>query len=234
MAEYLTASESETETERAPSAWARKLEEFLSDDRLNYDLRGGVIHSPMSLRLGMVNTDLLSGIIAALKDETGPAWYGVLKKSGEVWGELIFKRLESEYQKTAGIPLSKVAPAEFISLLMRYFAFYGWGMLSLDLGKLQTNGVIYGELRDSIFLEVMDQAEPNRRIDGMISGALGRIFSLLSQTELDCEELVHPGSNGASRKASRFILTARRRLAPLADEIAGGMNLETLQERLGI
>lgn len=203
------------------------LDRLLEDDSFSYNPRQGVLFNPAQTRYCVLSADLLGGVHQALADEAGEAWTIILKSCGTTWGSRLARRLDRELKALGGIPLGEVPIGEFSQTLQRYFAFHGWGDLSLDLSLAQDRGIVIAELRDSIFAEVIKDSE--EMVDWLMSGILASLFSYLSEQELDCVQ-VSCSSKGAP--ASRFLISSVERISKASELLKNGSDSTQLAEAI--
>lgn len=198
-------------------------ERLFDDNAMHFDLRGGVIINPAKSRVCLLTTDLLTGVYRGLKDEAGGAWKSILKKCGELWGQRVAHRLDRECQLVFEQSAADLPVERYLTFITEYFAFHGWGRMTLDFSQAQARGIVQGTLEDSAFATAIDDQE--EMVDSMIAGMLGSMLSYLSQNDLDS---VQTACSTKGAPHSRFILTSRRRLEKTEQMVKLGHTHEEL------
>jgi len=209
-------------TENALLSMLRE-DDVFTEKSLTYDLREGVIWNPAKTRLILLSTDLLSGVYKALYFETGPGWKLILQRCGEVWGGRLAKRLDQECSMLLGTRLGDLPLENFLRFIRDYFRFHGWGLLTIQVEQARESGIIEAELVDSIFTDIVDDAES--MADPMLAGLLSSLIGYLSGQEIGCVQTECPTKGAAS---SKFILTSPTRLKYAEAEVKAGKKHQEL------
>lgn len=204
-----------------------QLDRLLDDDGFQFDLRQGVFYNPAGTRCCLLSTDLLRGVYLALVEEAGEAWSVILKNCGRIWGERLARRLDKELRGLFQTELGDLSVTRFVEVMREYFAFHGWGDLTIDTEHTVQRGVVEASLRDSIFLEVVDPGEA--MVDPLMCGILASLFSYLSQQKLDALQTACP-SQGAS--LSRFLISAPQRIEMALDRLSQGASHSQILEAI--
>jgi predicted hydrocarbon binding protein len=202
---------------------AFQLDRLLDDDGFQFDLRQGVFYNPAGTRCCLLSTDLLRGVYLALVEEAGEAWTVILKNCGRIWGERLAKRLDGELRKLFQTELGDLPVGRFVECLREYFAFHGWGELLIETEHTAERGCVEASLRDSIFLEVVDDSQA--MVDWLMCGILASIFSYLSGQSLDALQTACP-SQGAP--TSQFLISAPERIEVAIERLAQGARHQEL------
>jgi uncharacterized protein len=216
-----------SQTMLAAKASTERFAAMLSIDNLNFDLYEGTVVDTSDTRNIFLGSDILRGIHAALSYEAGDAWKIVMYRCGFLWGQKTLRYFVRQSQGAFGAKFEQISVDAFLSNLVTFMNFNGWGLLSFDLTRATTHGVIRLELRKSIFSEALDHLR--ERVDFMVAGMLAGIFSDLSQAELACIE-VCSALTGAP--TSVFLLSARERIEALREPLNGGADEQELLEQL--
>lgn len=164
-----------------------KLENVFRDENLRHDLVEGTVLNPTETRQIYLSTDLIRGIYLALKEEAGPAWSGILKNCGRLWGARVVKNLEKEFQLIQQMNPGELPINAFTGLMERYFSAHGWGVATIDMTDAASCGIISMRLKNSLLASVLE--EEDEPTDSLIAGILQGIFSHYSGAALDCVEL---------------------------------------------
>mgnify|MGYP000036763345 CR=1 FL=1 len=200
---------------------------MLSIDLLSFDLYEGTIIDPADTRIIFLATDILRGIHAALAYEAGDAWRIVLYRCGFLWGQKTLQQFVRQSQGAFGTKFEFISADAFLSNFVAAIAANGWGVLSFDLSKLVSNGVLRFELRKSLFSEALEHLRD--RVDYLVAGMLAGIFSDLSRQDLSCVEITSE-LTGAS--ASVFLVSARARIESIQASVESGATERELLEVL--
>lgn len=202
-------------------------EELFTDASLTFDLREGVIWNPAKTRLCVLSTDLLGGIYRGLVEEAGPGWRFIFRRCGSIWGARLAKRLDQECSSLLGRRIGDISLEDFLRFIRDYFVFHGWGVLTMNVDHARESGIIEATLVDSIFAEIVDDAE--EMADPMIAGILASLVGYLAGRELDCVQ-TECSTRGAV--ASRFIISAPERLRDAEAAVKSGRKHEELIQTL--
>lgn len=200
-----------------------QLDRLLDDQGFQYDLRQGVFYNPASTRCCLLSTDLLRGIYVALNEEAGEAWTVILKNCGSIWGERLARRLDRELRAMFEIELGQISVPRFLECMHDYFAFHGWGDLQIQIEHTVSRGIVEATLRDSIFLDVVDDRE--FMVDWLMAGILGSLFSYLSQQKLDAVQTAC-ASQGAP--FSQFLISSQERIEAATQRLNAGATHQEL------
>ncbi len=200
-----------------------QLDRLLDDDGFQFDLRQGVFYNPAGTRCCLLSTDLLRGVYLALVEEAGEAWTVILKNCGRIWGERLARRLDSELRSLFQTELGDLPVDRFTECMREYFAFHGWGELLIQTERTVERGYVEASLRDSIFLEVVDDSQA--MVDWLMSGILASLFSYLSGQPLDALQTACP-SQGAP--VSLFLISAPERIEAALEKLGQGANHQEL------
>ena len=206
---------------------AERFASMLSIDSLNFDLYEGTVVDTSDTRNIFLGSDILRGIHAALSYEAGAAWKIVLYRCGFLWGQKTLRYFVRQSQGAFGAKFEQISVDAFLSNLVTFMNFNGWGVLSFDLQHATTHGVLRFELRKSIFSDALEHLR--ERVDFMIAGMLAGIFSDLASAELECIE-VCSALTGAP--TSIFLLSAKERIEALRAALDGGADERELLEQL--
>ncbi len=200
---------------------------MLEIDSLNFDLYEGTVVDPSDTRSIFLATDILRGIHAALSYEAGQAWTIVLYRCGFLWGQKTLRHFVRQSQGAFGAKFEQISVDVFLSNLITFMNFNGWGVLSIDMQRATTHGVLRMELRKSIFADALDHLR--ERVDFMVAGMLAGVFSDLSRASLACIEVSSSLTGGSN---SVFLLSASERIEALRPALEGGADERELIELL--
>ena len=167
-------------------------DQLFGDKAYTHRLRHGTIISSSDKRIVYLPSDLLRGIYNALEKETGDAWGEVLKSCGFVWGKRVARSLKKELWEVARLDLDRLPVSDFVTLLERYFAHHGWGVMRISLADAAAHGVIQARLSNSLFAEVL--SELDEPVDYLVAGMLRSMFEMISGRTLDCLEVYRAGA----------------------------------------
>ena len=199
------------------------LDRLLDDDGFQFDLRQGVFYNPAGTRCCLLSTDLLRGVYLALLEEAGEAWTVILKNCGRIWGERLARRLDGELRNLFQTELGDLPVARFEECMREYFAFHGWGELIIQTGRTVERGYVEASLRDSIFLEVVEDSPV--MVDWLMSGILASLFSYLSGQTLDALQTACPSQGAAT---SLFLISAPERIEAALEKLGQGASHQEL------
>ena len=204
-----------------------RLGKSLSVDMLSFDLYEGTIIDPSDTRIIFLATDILRGIHAALAYEAGDAWRIVMYRCGFLWGQKTLQQFVRQSQGAFGAKFELISVDVFMGNFVAFIGANGWGVMSFDLSRLTTNGVLRFELKKSIFSEALEHLRD--RVDFLVAGMLAGIFSDLSRQDLSCIEITS-ALTGAD--ASVFFVTASARVELLRSGVESGATEAELLEVL--
>jgi predicted hydrocarbon binding protein len=206
---------------------ALDLDRFFSHEAYRYDLTKGTAYNAAGSRMIYLSADVVQGIHQALFNETGPAWRLILKNCGVLWGRRVALHLEREIRLMFNVNPADFPVAEYLSLLERYFSAHGWGLLTLDISKAESHGIITASLENSLFSEVLN--EETSRVDFLVSGILRSLFTHIAGHELDCQEIA---STRSGAPCGLFVITASERLDAVEDSIEKGDSANQILDSL--
>ena len=173
---------------------------FYRSGYLEGDFQEGTIKVETGTRIVVLPEDLLRGLHAALKFETGRAWRIVAYECGRSWGGRFLQSVQQEWRNYYGMRFDDCEYYIFENWLSEYFSFLGWGDLKIDFSR-EEEGMVQFYLRDSILDELLEEFDAGY-VNEIFAGLLASTATWLSGRELGCVEIESP-KNGADR--SRFI-----------------------------
>jgi uncharacterized protein len=195
----------------------------------HYDLYEGTISSAANVRIIYLSADIIRGIYDALSYEAGDAWSIILHNCGARWGKRVSASLERELRALANRRMDGLVVKEYCDLLESYFAFHGWGKLKIHLDLAQTDGIVFFELSNGIFSNVLTNVEGP--VDYMIEGMLQGMFSVVSGGQsLGCIQLVPTGPKPYD--TVKFLLSGSDRIENISEQILPGTSLEEALRQL--
>lgn len=204
-----------------------RFQSMLAIDSLSFDLYEGTVVDPSDTRTIFLASDILRGIHAALSYEAGDAWRIVLYRCGFLWGQKTLRYLVRQSQDVFGAKFEQISVDAFLGNLAAFMNSNGWGVLSYDLSRATTHGVLRLELRKSIFSDALEHLR--ERVDYLVAGMFAALFSDLARTDLGCVEVC---SVLTGAPTSVFLLSARERITALTDALDGGAGEQELLELL--
>ena len=193
----------------------------------SYDIYGGVVRIEDRERQVFITTETIYGLYKSLLDEAADAWKIVLKTCGYMWGKRLIQRLDKNLDAQQEHGLAVLEVESFIDLIQNYFAYHGWGRLTINLDHAESAGIIVLDLRDSIVTQALpDTAGP---VDFLISGMLRAIFEFIARRELDCIQITCNRKKTTSQ--CEFLVSAPQRIATLGS-VAGEGSLDDAIQKL--
>ncbi len=195
----------------------------------HYDLYEGTISSAANVRIIYLSADIIRGIYDALSYEAGEAWSLILHNCGTRWGKRVSASLERELRALANRRMEGLVVKEYCDLLESYFAYHGWGKLKIHLDLAQSDGVVFFELVNGIFSNVLTNVEGP--VDYMIEGMLKGMFSVVSGGQsLGCVQLVPSGPK--PYQSVHFLLSGADRIESVSASITPGISLDDALRQL--
>ncbi|PTX92178.1 hypothetical protein DB346_24880 [Verrucomicrobia bacterium LW23] len=200
--------------------------ELFDDSRVVHDLRDGALWDAAHTRLCLAPADMLAGIAHGVRERAGEKWRPALRQCGAAWGRRVAEGLDRACQDTLKKRLGAISMDAFLRYIVRYYSFGGWGLLEMDL-SLARRGIVQASLRDSLFAfaTASEVHEADGMADPMTEGLLAAMLSYLSGHDLDC---VQTACTTRGAEASRFIISARPRVAMFAERVQAGMSHEEI------
>lgn len=201
---------------------------FYENDYFRHDLRGGTLFNRSGTKMCYMPSELLIGLQKALEDETGPAWRVILKRCGQIWGKRVSRRFAREMSEYYGRPMYDLPMAEFAKLVESYFAYHGWGRLTLDFA-LAPSGILCARLENSAFVEVLGASD--LPVDSIISGLLAELIAQVAERkDIECYETECTAMGAA---CCRFVIGVAGRLGNVPKWVEEGSRHEDVVARLG-
>ncbi len=200
---------------------------FYEEDYFVHNLKKGSVHNRCGTKMCFMPNELLFGLYETLQEEVGDAWTQVIERVGKIWGKRVAKRFENEMTEYYGRPVYELPMTEFKKIVEAFFAYNGWGVLTLNFSHSDT-GIITARLKNSAFAEILGTT--NGRVDGIVSGLLGELFNQMSDREdIVCyeTECISRGDNHCS-----FVMGISSRLKPVASWIDEGISQSEIVSRL--
>lgn len=183
------------------------LRRFFTDSDHRHDLQIGTCFNQGGTRIVYLSSDIIRGIYNALEYEAGDAWRVILKNCGYIWGRRVAANLDREMQLLFKTQQVELGVAEYVKFIETYFREHGWGILTINLDKAASKGLIVAHLKNSIFNQVL--ADVDGFVDQMMEGILRALFEHISGQELDCLQVA---SEREQDTGSEFVVSAIARL----------------------
>lgn len=206
----------------------RALMELFGSHETNYDVYGGTVRLEERERQVFITVETIYGLYKSLVEETADAWKVVLKSCGYTWGNRLVQRLDKDLTARHAHGLAALNVDSFIDVIQSYFAYHGWGRLTINLDHAENAGIIALHLRDSIVTQALS-ADTSGPVDFIISGMLRGIFEFIAGRELDCIQITC--SRRTTTSQCEFLLSAPQRIATL-ESLAGQGSLDDAIQKL--
>ena len=192
------------------------IQQVLGQDSTEFDLVEGTVRIADRERRIYITSETLYGVYKALSNETGDAWKIILKGCGADWGRKVLERLDKELAARTQKNMADVTVTDFCGFVEQFFAYYGWGLMQVDLSDAEHGGIVRCTLRNSLMAEaVKDVSGP---VDFIVTGMLQAIFSRIAGTELDCIQVSCQRS--ANGSVCEFLVSAPERIERI-ENLAG-------------
>jgi len=158
---------------------------YRPEEYFTYNVTNGVIRNTAGTRMLTIPDELISGIHAALDDETGAAAPIVLYNCGRWWGRRFIERHADElrrfYRKEAGeIPLGF-----FLQVLRHVWSLHGWGRLDLSF-ELEEHGFIVVHVLNAPYSDTVGNV--GRPTEALMAGVLAAVVTHLAGRDLECAQ----------------------------------------------
>lgn len=210
-----------------PAPVALDLERLFGHTATFHDLGQGLVTDAADDRQLYVCEDIVRGIHAALHYEAGEAWALILEHCGRIWGERVFRRLGRAVQAQTRRPPEDLPLSDWLAWVEGWFARSGWGRLRFDLDDAVRHGIVRADLDRSLFVAVLD--DQDERVDALVAGVLGAVFSNISGQDLGCVEAAC-ARQGAPR--CTFLVSARSRIEAITPRVENGDSLAAVIDAL--
>ena len=190
------------------------IQQVLGSGSTEFDLDAGTVRIADRERRIYITGETLYGVYKALFNETGDAWKIILKGCGADWGKKVLERLDRELSARTQKNTSEITVTDFCGFVEQFFAYYGWGVMKVDLSDAEHAGIVRCTLRNSLMAEaVKDVSGP---VDFIVTGMLQAIFSRIAGTDLDCVQVSCQRS--ADGSVCEFLVSAPERIENLAGQ----------------
>lgn len=163
---------------------------FYRSGYLSGDFQEGTLMLEGGTRMVVLPEDLIQGLHAALKYETGRAWRIVAYECGRSWGGRFLQSIQQEWRTYYGMRFDDCEYYIFENWLSEYFEFLGWGKLEVDFSR-EEEGMVQFYLGDSILDELLGDFDAVY-VNEIFAGLLASLATWLSGRELGCLEIESP------------------------------------------